>query len=218
MKKEILFGITGVVFGVILMSLFSSGAPFRSMMSGRNSFDKLDSVEYKDSLNSVNNKTTNRTFGMMSNIDQHFIEQMIPHHDGAIEMSELALTKATHPEIKTLAKSIIESQSKEIKDMQSWYKAWFGQDVKEQNTSGMMGGGGMHMGGTEDMNALKNASDFDKAFIEGMIPHHQLAIMMAQMLKSGTNRLEMLTLANNIIESQSKEITQMQAWYTSWYK
>jgi uncharacterized protein (DUF305 family) len=51
-----------------------------------------------------------------------------------------------------------------------------------------------------------------------MIPHHQLAIIMAQMLKAGTNRPEMLTLANNITESQSKEIEQMESWYKSWYK
>jgi uncharacterized protein (DUF305 family) len=83
---------------------------------------------------------------------------------------------------------------------------------------GMMSGYGMHMGGREDMTALENASDFDKAFIEEMIPHHQLAIMMANMLQSGTNRPEMQQLAKNIISSQSKEIQQMQAWYTQWYK
>lgn len=158
-----------------------------------------------------------------STIDAHFIEQMIPHHDGAIAMSKLALTKATHLEIKTLAKNIIESQSKEITDMQSWYKDWFGQDVSKQNTFGMMGGGmmsggGMHMGGQEDMTALENAKDFDKAFIEEMIPHHQLAIMMANMLQSGTNRSEMQQLAKNIISSQTNEIQQMQGWYTNWYK
>lgn len=82
----------------------------------------------------------------------------------------------------------------------------------------MMSVGGMHMGGKEDIKILENAADFDEAFIEGMIPHHQLAIMMAQMLRSGTNRFEMLTLANNIIESQSREITKMQGWYNNWYK
>ena len=76
----------------------------------------------------------------------------------------------------------------------------------------------MHMGGQEDMTTLQNANDFDRAFIEAMIPHHQLAVMMAQMLRSGTNRPEMLFLANNIIESQSKEIQEMQSWYRSWYQ
>ena len=68
------------------------------------------------------------------------------------------------------------------------------------------------------MKTLENASDFDRAFVEQMIPHHQLAIMMAQMLESGTNRPEMLQLAKNIIKSQSEEIKLMQSWYTIWYK
>ncbi|MBY0472865.1 DUF305 domain-containing protein, partial [Patescibacteria group bacterium] len=66
--------------------------------------------------------------------------------------------------------------------------------------------------------ALENASDFDKAFIEEMIPHHQLAIMMAQMLRAGTNRPEMQQLAENIITSQSQEIQEMQSWYKQWYQ
>jgi uncharacterized protein (DUF305 family) len=87
----------------------------------------------------------------------------------------------------------------------------------------MMGGGmlsqsGMHMGGQEDMKALETATDFDKAFLEAMIPHHQLALMMVQMLESGTNRPEMIQLAKNITVSQSKEIKDMQGWYTEWYK
>ena len=76
----------------------------------------------------------------------------------------------------------------------------------------------MHMGGQEDMAVLQTATDFDKAFLEAMIPHHQLALMMVQMLQAGTNRPEMLSLAKNITASQSKEITEMQGWYKEWYK
>jgi uncharacterized protein (DUF305 family) len=157
-----------------------------------------------------------------STIDKHFIEQMIPHHEGAIAMANLALQKAKRPEIKTLATAIIAAQTTEIQSMNGWYQDWFGSAVPKVST-GMMGGGmmsqsGMHMGGQEDMTALENASDFDKAFIEEMIPHHQLAIMMANMLQSGTTRPEMQQLAKNIISSQSKEIQQMQSWYVQWYK
>jgi len=207
MDKKILFGIGGIVVGVIITLLLSSTGQSGSMMWG---------------VSNSNNTTSNRTVGMMNNIDEHFIEQMVPHHDGAIAMANMALQKATHPEVKTLAKVIIEAQSKEIKDMQDWYKSWFGGDVKVGNTYSMMGGmmsqGGMHMGGQQDLTTLENAADFDKAFIEEMIPHHQLAIMMAQMLQAGTNRPEMLQLAKNIITSQLEEITKMQGWYKSWYK
>jgi len=147
---------------------------------------------------------------------------MIPHHEGAVAMAKLALEKSKRPEIKTLATAIIGDQTKEIGDMTGWYKSWFGNNVRKVS-GGMMDGGmmsrsGMHMGGQEDMASLENATDFDKAFLEAMIPHHQLALMMVQMLEAGTSQPEMLQLAKNITVSQSREIQQMQAWYTQWYK
>ena len=200
MNNKIMFGMGGLIIGVVLVSVLSPATGYRSMMFG--------------------NQT--RSIGNTNQINKHFIEQMIPHHEGAMVMAQLAFSKAVHPEIKTLAGAIIEAQNKEIADMRSWHKDWFNKDVFRAGVSmmggGMMSGGGMHMGGQEDVQTLINAADFDKAFIEAMIPHHQLAVMMAQMLKSGTSRPEMLTLANNIIESQSKEITEMQGWYKSWYK
>lgn len=188
-NNKVIYGITGVVIGILLASVFTP------MM---------------------------RYGGIARSIDQHFIEQMIPHHDGAIAMANLALQKAKRPEIKTLAAAIIAAQTAEIQDMNGWYQDWFGTAVPKVS-AGMMGGGmmsqgGMHMGGQEDMTALQNAPDFDKAFIEEMIPHHQLAIMMANMLASGTNRPEMQQLAKNIISSQAEEIQQMRGWYAQWYK
>ena len=208
MNDKIAFGFGGILVGAVIVLLLSSTGQYRSIMWG---------------VNNSNNVTQDRTIGMMNNIDKHFIEQMIPHHDGAIAMAKLALQEAKRPEIKTLAQNIISAQEKEITNMQSWYKSWFGEDVKKGNTYSMMGGmmssGGIHMAENQnDAQALQSAPDFDKAFIEAMVQHHQLAVIMAQMLKAGTNRPEMLTLANNITESQSKEIEQMQNWYKSWYK
>lgn len=159
--------------------------------------------------------------GMM---DAHFIEQMIPHHEDAITMAKLALTKAQHPEIKQLAQSIIESQSKEIDQMQAWYKDWYGREVptgtQVMGQHGMMSGRGMHMGmmGNEtDITRLEQATDFDRVFIEEMIPHHQMAVMMANMLKVGTQRPEMKQLADDIITAQTREIDQMRQWYDAWF-
>src|SRR3990167_6003152 len=74
---------------------------------------------------------------MGQDIDQHFIVQMIPHHDGAIAMSKIALERSKRPEIISLSKSIIESQQKEIDDMKSWYQSWYGSEVP-QSGMGMM--------------------------------------------------------------------------------
>ncbi len=177
--------------------------------------------------NAVNNNSTgmmqmmgirsnNNSSNMTNNIDKHFIEQMIPHHEGAIEMAELALELSNRDEIKILANSIIKSQSEEIDTMKKWYQSWYGTEVPSDPEAGMgMGRGMMHggmMGDGTDTASLKNATDFDKAFLEEMIPHHQMAIMMANMLLQGTNRSEMKQLGQDIIDAQAKEIDQMQTW------
>ncbi len=153
------------------------------------------------------------------NVDRHFIEQMIPHHDGAIAMAKLTLEKSKRSEILLFAGQIIEAQEKEITDMENWYKEWYGKDVSEYSSqiNGMMNHGSMSMGSFEgDVSALNNAKDFDLEFIKQMIPHHEMAVMMAQMLLVGTSRSEMKTLANNIITSQSREIEMMRGWINLW--
>jgi uncharacterized protein (DUF305 family) len=202
-NNKALYIIGGIIIGLLLTAIFTPVMRYGGMMFQGN-------TSYAPSAIGINS------------IDQHFIEQMIPHHEGAITMANLALQKAKHQEIKTLATAIIAAQTTEIQSMNGWYKDWFGNTVPNLGTGlidgGMMSQNGMHMGGQEDMTALENASDFDKTFIEEMIPHHQLAIMMASMLQSGTNRPEMQQLAKNIIESQSNEIEKMRGWYSKWYK
>jgi len=177
---------------------------------------------------SISSKNTRMTGDQINNItgssaiDAHFIEQMIPHHEDAITMANIALEKATHPEIKTLAKDIVKAQSDEIIKMKGWYKDWFGTDVPDSSpVMGMhgMGQDGMHMGmmgNQTDITILEQAPHFDKVFIEEMIPHHQMAVMMAGMLKSTTSRDEMKKLADNIISAQTKEINEMREWYKTW--
>ncbi len=169
--------------------------------------------------------------GMMGqDIDQHFIVQMIPHHDGAIAMAKIALRRSKRPEMITLANNIIAAQEKEITDMRGWYQSWYGTPVPATGSMGMRPSDergsteasrpNVHMGGmTGEPEVLASVSDaaFDREFITEMIPHHEMAVMMAQMLAAGTSRPEMKQLAANIIASQSSEIEAMRGWLTTWY-
>lgn len=173
--------------------------------------------------------------GMMAQSEQHFIVMMIPHHEGAVAMAELALSRAKHPEIKKLAQTIKTTQTQEIRQMQAWYKQWYSADVpawspgmgmmrsrgimSASTVPGMMCGGCMGRGwmGT-DLTALTNAADFDREFIVQMIPHHQMAIMMSTMVASSATHPEIRNLGQSIIRSQSAEIEQMQQWYQTWYE
>ena len=153
--------------------------------------------------------------GMMrGDVDEMFIQEMIPHHDDAIAMAELAITRAEHPEIKQLAEDIIRTQSAENAQMREWYREWFDADVPARDGSNMMD---RMMGGWMDLDDLKVAEPFDKAFIEAMIPHHQMGIMMSRMPGGATDRPELRRLKRSIIEAQSAEIAQMQEWYDEWY-
>ncbi len=80
---------------------------------------------------------------------------------------------------------------------------------------GMMGMGMMDEG--TDLEVLEVAQPFDREFIRQMVPHHQMGIMMAQMVLRGSDRPEIRELARSIIETQSAEIEQMLAWYRDWY-
>ena len=203
-KSLVIGGVIGLVLGMIISPMLFNRGGYRGGM--------------------MNNGAVNNN-QMMGNIDEHFIEQMIPHHEAAITMANLASTKAEHKEIKELSQNIITSQTSEINQMKEWYKQWSGKDVPKISggvTGGHMSGGGMMnmgmMGDQSDMTSLQNAKPFDKAFIEEMIPHHQMAVMMAQMLENSTNRPEMKKLAQDIITAQTKEINQMREWYKTWYK
>ena len=158
--------------------------------------------------------------GMMD--DQHFIVMMIPHHEDAIAMANLALTRAQHPEIKQLAKNIKTSQSQEIEQMRTWYKKWYGTSVPKmdhKNMGGMMHGSnqGMMSSMKMDLTALRNTKNFDQIFIKEMIPHHEMAVVMAKKLIPNSKQPEMKTLAQAIIQAQTKEINEMQTWYKQWY-
>ncbi|MFQ4143681.1 DUF305 domain-containing protein [Chlorogloeopsis sp. ULAP02] len=175
-------------------------------------------------------QTTPRQRGMMMGaVDQHFIEMMIPHHQQAVEMANLALTRAKHPETKKLAQAIKTEQAREIQQMRTWYKAWYGKEVPATPISGMGMMGAQHgmmkmpmhhdMRGMDvDLEALKNAPDFDREFISQMIPHHQMAVMMSRMVVNSGTHPELRNLAQSIIKTQTAEIAQMQQWYQAWYQ
>jgi uncharacterized protein (DUF305 family) len=159
--------------------------------------------------------------------DQQFIDMMVPHHEGAVVMGEIARARAKHPEIKQMAEAILSTQTQEIDQMKAWRQAWFGSAETPSMSQmpmvpGMGGGHATHSGTTmnmaADVEALRNAPEpFDLAFIDAMIPHHQSAIDAAKAAEKSAQRPEIKQLAAEIIAAQQREIDQMKAWRTSWY-
>jgi uncharacterized protein (DUF305 family) len=146
--------------------------------------------------------------------DERFIDAMVPHHQGAIEMARVALENAEHEEIKELSRNIISSQRAEIVELKAIKKEEFGtSNVPMEMSQEQMRSMGMMM----DPQVLANREPFDKAFIDAMVPHHQGAIEMAQVASEKSENLLIKELAGNIIVAQKQEIEQMKQWRKEWY-
>jgi uncharacterized protein (DUF305 family) len=176
---------------------------------------------------------------MMGQFDLMFIDMMIPHHASAVAMAQVALSRAEHPEIRTLAEDIIASQSAEIEQMRSWRDQWHPDapampmmDMEQMlammgdmpgsmmGTPGAMpgpGGMGMMIDMEQEIARLCATTErFDLVFVEAMIPHHQMAVMMAQVATMRAEHPELQALAQTMIDDQQREITQMQVWRSAW--
>lgn len=136
-----------------------------------------------------------------------FVQMMIPHHEQAIEMSDLLLGKSG---ISTgsveLAQEITAAQTTEIAQMKSLLEVW---DV---NSMGGMGGtGGMGMMSDDDMDSLADADgvEAERVFLTGMIDHHEGAIDMAEPEVEDGASSETVALATDIIRAQRIEIERM---------
>ncbi len=148
--------------------------------------------------------------------DAHFIAMMIPHHEGAIAMAELALQRSRRAEIRGLAERIRSSQSLENAQMRRWYRQWFGSEVPRWSRAGMGSGMGMPGFGTS-LEALRTAANVDRVFLKQMIAHHRMGVMMASHAQWGTVHPELRELEAAMVRVQSQEIDQMARWYQQWY-
>lgn len=136
-----------------------------------------------------------------SSADIAFAEMMIPHHEQAIEMSEIAFLNTTNPQVLQLAQEIKDAQSPEIELMKSWT------GVKTSTHAGHMMEGMLSEGELSDLRVAKD-KEFDRLFLEGMIKHHEGAIEMAKDVADSKSK-DVADLSASIISAQELEISAM---------
>lgn len=136
MQKEYLYGIIGLLSGIVLTMLFASNAVnanntgMMRMMGMNARFNMIEQEE--DTVGSMMMGTASSMEEMMESMegktgddfDKAFMEAMIVHHQGAIDMAQQAKTAALHDEIKQMADDIIAAQTDEIEMMREWQKDW----------------------------------------------------------------------------------------------
>ena len=139
--------------------------------------------------------------------DVIFAQTMIPHHQQAIEMSDIALdpNSGASAAIVALATQIKGAQDPEISQMKNLLTTWGkSMEMGSMHHSSMMGGM-LSLEEIDTLGQLKGA-EFDKAWAKGMIAHHEGAIAMANEVLANGKNSEILALANAVVSGQSAEI------------
>ena len=143
--------------------------------------------------------------------DVEFAQQMIPHHQQAVEMADIALdpSVAAGAQVQDLATRIKAAQDPEVQMMSGWLTEW-GQPMQMETTDQMSTMDGMMS--AEEMDSLRtmNGVDFDTMWLQMMIRHHEGAIATAQTAKASGANADSLALADQIIAAQQAEIAEMQ--------
>lgn len=138
-------------------------------------------------------------------VDRAFVADMVPHHESAVQMAQIAQRRGSSEFVKKLADDIVKTQNAEISTMRAADRRLESAGVKE----GSLGVPENMTGMDDDPAALKTATPFDRAFLEMMIPHHERAITMAKAEIATGKDPELKTLADDIIKAQQRELDEM---------
>lgn len=146
------------------------------------------------------------------NINKDFLANMIPHHQGAILASEAVLKVPNlDPRIRKIAKNIIKAQEKEIilfnsllnnKDFPQTSDKKAYEDFYNESQKAMVSM-------MDKMNKI-HENNPQKAFLAGMIPHHQGAVVASEQILKITKDADIIKIARDIIKEQNREIAKMQ--------
>ena len=123
-QQSLLYGAIGLLAGLIIAGFGAAYAVNNNYQSMMNMMGMRDQGMMSDADMSMSDMTTSLKGKTGDEFDKAFISGMIAHHQGAIDMANLAKQNAKHSEIKNLADDIISAQAKEIDEMKSWQTKW----------------------------------------------------------------------------------------------
>lgn len=144
-----------------------------------------------------------------ANYEVKFMTDMIDHHMMAIMTSQVCLEEALHEDLRVMCQEIIAAQSAEIAQMQAWLQDWYGMTYEPD----MKPGGERTM---ERLAALESA-EFEIAFMEMMIKHHEKAVKEGEHCLGKAGHGALIAMCQNVIATQSQEIATMEQWLCEWY-
>ena len=208
-NSKIVATIIGVAIlgAIVYMQLPKGGSHTMSGMNTTSADAPASSKAYETAMAGM---MKSMTAPLTGKADLDFMQGMIPHHQGAIDMSKAVLQYGKDAEVKTLADNVIKAQESEI----AFMKTWLGKT--DQNalavTPDATKGYEQAMGTMTKNMAGPYAGDADVDYLKSMIPHHQGAIDMAKVALQFAKDLEVLKMAQDVITAQESEIAFMTGW------
>jgi uncharacterized protein (DUF305 family) len=151
--------------------------------------------------------------------DLQFLDTMVHHHEGAVDMAETILRRSENEDLKRFAQKIVDDQKREITQMKVWREDWFpgAPPSKNMGMPGMQDSMKMMDEGVKKMETA-TGTELDALFLDLMIPHHEGAVVMSKEALLKSQRAEIKTLAETIVREQNAEIKQMSDWKAQWKK
>lgn len=145
--------------------------------------------------------------GLNASADEpDYLVEMVAHHEEAVEAAH-ELARSDRPAMQAFGDSIVKTQSAQIDQMLAWLDEWYPEQDTDADYQPMM----------RDLTDL-SGDRLDQAFLEDMVGHHMMAVMMSQhLLSQGTEHDEVADLARSIRDDQHDEIIQMQRWLSQWF-
>ena len=155
--------------------------------------------------------------GTGASADQMFAVHMPAHHESAVQMARLAEERAQRPDVRALAGDIERTQTAEIEQLRAaaarlTSEAGAGGAGPTGMGTGMGTGMRMGMGIGVDLDQVPAGEGFDRAFLQAMIPHHEMGVQMAEMVQRRDSDPQIQALAAEMVRVQTSEIALMQRW------
>ncbi len=129
-NNSAMYSVIFLVVGIFIGWLIWGSAVGNRMMNGGNMHQMQNGSMMQNDMMGMGDAMDSMMAGLYgktgSEFDKAFIDEMIVHHAGAVDMAQLALKNADREEIKNMANAIISAQTKEIGQMKMWRTTWFG--------------------------------------------------------------------------------------------
>ncbi|WP_180536745.1 DUF305 domain-containing protein [Micrococcus luteus] len=216
---------TAAAAALILAAALVGGAPAAGAFAHQSTPAPVSTHEVSETLQPEPTSPTVYEFGETlaglegRELEITFLAEIIPHHQAAIEMAQLELERGTSPDIRTHAENIIANQEHQIDQFTRWLEDWYGlspeeamDEAPEEARQEMVTLEEETQAMIAELEEMSAGEDFDVAFVQKMIPHHQGGIVESLEPQSRAPHPQLRVAAMAGITTQQAQVADFRTW------